>query len=408
MINKPERQQDIIRLVQSLDISPTMHKNAVEKYRALANYLEENGIDAEIYPQGSFALGTVVRPSANDANAKYDLDFICQINEQKNSTSPSELRRKIERALVGSSIYSDRLEYNENCFTIIYADIGDVGFAIDIVPATDEDTETKDRLEQKTQRADLISTAIAIPRCTQEKSYRWITNNPKGFRSWFNEINQPFAAYKRKERRQLMYRANQNVFASVEDIPVELERSSLQRVIQILKRHRDVYYSKINRSDIEDLKPISAIINVIVAEISKSANPQLSVFDLLNHVLHELSIYSKRMTMNDAVFVHVYGDRSLIDRKEGKWHILNPSNPEDNLADRWNSNADIPKFFFKWVSACTQDLISSLSLPDAEFRTKMENAFGSSSIQKVWANKYKSDTYEDPRPITTEAKPYRA
>ena len=48
MINKPERQQDIIRLVQSLDISPTMHKNAVEKYRALANYLEENGIDVSL------------------------------------------------------------------------------------------------------------------------------------------------------------------------------------------------------------------------------------------------------------------------------------------------------------------------------------------------------------------------
>ncbi len=97
MINKPERQQDIIRLVQSLDISPTMHKNAVEKYRALANYLEENGIDAEIYPQGSFALGTVVRPSANDANAKYDLDFIhdCAVPWLSVDTHISLCSRKI-------------------------------------------------------------------------------------------------------------------------------------------------------------------------------------------------------------------------------------------------------------------------------------------------------------------------
>ena len=61
-MNRVERQRDILKVIQSLDISPTMYKNAVEKYTALATYLEENGFAVSIYPQGSFAYGTVVRP----------------------------------------------------------------------------------------------------------------------------------------------------------------------------------------------------------------------------------------------------------------------------------------------------------------------------------------------------------
>lgn len=40
---------------------PTLYKNAVEKYQALGHFLNDNGLEAEIYPQGSFAFGTVVR-----------------------------------------------------------------------------------------------------------------------------------------------------------------------------------------------------------------------------------------------------------------------------------------------------------------------------------------------------------
>lgn len=30
-----------------------------------------------MYPQGSFAIGTVVRPNVKNPDANYDLDFIC-------------------------------------------------------------------------------------------------------------------------------------------------------------------------------------------------------------------------------------------------------------------------------------------------------------------------------------------
>lgn len=405
-----ERQSDILKLVERLDISPSMYKNAEEKYHALADFLEECGIEAEIYPQGSFALGTIVRPSAKDPNAAYDLDFICRVKQTRDEIAPSELRRKIQNALKSDERYSKRLVVCDECFTIKYADLGDVSFSIDVVPASDESVARKQELSRKCERPDLLDTAIAIPRHNGGSNYDWLTNNPRGFRTWFEEINEPFRAFNRDKHRRDFLNTNSQIYASVDEIPEGIERSAMQRVVQILKYHRDVYYLKLHGKDADDLKPISAIINTLVAEISKSANSEFGVFQLLKFVLDELSIYAKHQTLTVNEFARQFGARSAIkkDKDSGRWVIQNPANPEDNLADKWNENAEIPKFFFKWIEACASDLIESMTILDEKFRTRMENAFGSAAIQNVWGDKYKSASHPAPKPITTNPKPYRA
>ena len=407
MVQKSERQADILRLVETLDITPTMYKNAEEKYMALASFLEEHGIEAEIYPQGSFALGTVVRPSAKDPNAAYDLDFICKVPQTRDQISPSALRQKIEDTLKSDKRYADRLKKCGECFTVEYADIGEVGFSIDVVPATDESSTRKLELQRRSARPDLIETAIAIPRENGDNNYRWLTNNPRGFRTWFDEINRPFLKLVRDEQRQRIFKANRHVFASVDKIPEGLVRSAMQRVIQILKYHRDCYYIHLENGD--DIKPISAIINTLVADIAKSADSKLSVYELLEYVLNELCIYANRQTMKNNVFTENYGARSVISKAEdtGDWRIPNPANPEDNLADKWNQNAQIPQVFFKWIAICKNDLIGSLSKEDSEFRVITENAFGAAIVQKTWADKYKYNPIIVPRQITKTSKPYR-
>lgn len=409
MIQSYERQSDILKLIERLDISPTMYRNAEEKYHALADFLEKCGIEAEIYPQGSFALGTVVRPSAKDPNAAYDLDFICRLKQTRGEIAPSELRRKIQDALESDERYKKRLEVCDECFTIKYADEGNIKFSIDVVPAADESIARKQELSIKCERPDLLGTAIAIPRHDGERNYDWLTNNPRGFRTWFEEINEPFRAFNRDERRREFFNANTQIYASVDEIPEGLERSAMQRVIQILKYHRDVYYLKLPRKDSDDLKPISAIINTLVAEISKLANPEYGVFELLKFVLDELSIYAKHQALTVNEFARQFGARSAIkkDKDSGRWVIQNPANPEDNLADKWNENPEIPKFFFKWIEACASDLIESMTILDDKFRTRMENAFGPAAIQDVWGNKYRSASHSVPKPIVTNPKPYR-
>ena len=177
MPNVLERQQDILSIISELDISPTMYSNAVEKYKAITAYLESYGIEAEMYPQGSFAFGTVVRPTSKSADANYDLDFICQIKGDRSSHTPSELRKILLDALKASGIYEGKLEIWDECFTIEYADVGKIGFTIDIVPATDESEEKKQSLLAKSSYPNLINTAVAIPKHNGNHNYTWITNN---------------------------------------------------------------------------------------------------------------------------------------------------------------------------------------------------------------------------------------
>lgn len=409
MINTAERQSDILKLISQLDISPTMYKNADDKYHALATFLEDCGINADIYPHGSFAFGTVVRPCAKDPDAAYDLDFICQLQMTRDQISPSALRKKIEDALKNSDRYSGKLTVYEKCFTIEYSDINGIKFMIDIVPATDESLQHKQELMKKSNSPDLLHTAIAIPKCNGERNYSWITNNPKGLRQWFDAINKPFLSFNREYRREVIYQSNRTIFNSVDDIPTGLERSSMQRVIQILKFHRDVYYLNLQRTNNNDLKPISAIINVLVASISKSANPQSSTFELLTYVLDELNIYAQHQSLGTADFTKQYGSRTIISRSktDRKWIIQNPANPEDNLADAWNTKPNIPKEFFSWIAVCKKDLIKSMALPDSQFRSTMDNAFGPTAVQKCWGDKYRPDTVSLAKPIVTRPKPYK-
>lgn len=49
-----------------------MYQLAIERYTSVASHLDEKRIDYTIYPQGSFAFGTVVRPFRN--GNWYDLE----------------------------------------------------------------------------------------------------------------------------------------------------------------------------------------------------------------------------------------------------------------------------------------------------------------------------------------------
>jgi hypothetical protein len=405
--NIPERQKDILSIIASLDISPTMYRNAVQKYQAITKFLSDCGIEADMYPQGSFAFGTVVRPNVKDSFANYDLDFVCQVCGSRADYAPSELRQKIEDALTSSGNYGGKLKVYEECFTVEYADINDVGFTIDIVPAADETSENKRRLTKKSLAPELVGTAIAIPKHNGERNYSWITNNPKGFRTWFDKINEPFLASSRKAYRQHLFEDNRTVFSSVEEIPHELDRSALQRVIQLLKYHRDVYYSKLKDGD--DLKPISAIINTVTTQIASQHTADCSVFELLEFVLNELNIYAQHETLTLEDFKQMYGSRTVFSRPDGKWYILNPANPEDNLADKWNQDRRIPMHFFRWVKAVKTDLVESLQQEnEQQFRTAIENGLGSLAVSSVLGKKYCSITAPKPIALQGAAKPYRS
>lgn len=400
-MNIYERQQDFLSIIEKLDISPTLFKNAQSKYEALAAFLNENGVKATIYPQGSFALGTVTRPMKKTNRQGYDLDCICQVSGSKTDYTPSSLRNLIEKTLKNSDTYGGKLVKWEECFTIEYADINGVSFSIDLVPAVDDSNDKKAGLIIKGLSTEFVNTCIAIPRQNSEKSYHWISNNPKGFKKWFDEINAPYLEHAKKIEERSVFES-----VCVEELPNELRRSALQKVIQILKYQRDTYYSQYTDGD--EIKPISALIATIVAQISSNYTAKnCSVFELLEHVLHKLEecIYQTEMTFDEYAFK--YDKSPVISYNNGEWIVSNPADPEDNLANKWNVDDRIPHTFFKWISTIKKDLFELLEQnDDKQFGVFLENSFGAYTSDNAIIKKYRTSCAATPINVSTASKPY--
>ena len=402
MREKSYRKQDILKLIEGLDISPTMYKNATEKYKAVASYLQEKGLECEIFPQSSFSLGTVIRPYKQSKDAAYDLDFFCCINEDKEKTTPDHIKNIVKDKLCASETYAKLLQNEEwdKCWTLEYASINEIGFNMDIVPSVHESDVNIKELEKLGVPLEVATLSNAITN-KQNNNYSWLTSNPKAYKMWFEKINKPFLENERQSRRQKLYEMHKSFYNSIEEIPEDIERSSLQRVIQILKHHRDRYFCRIQK---EKLKPTSAIITTICAEIASEKNPSLTVFELLQEIVNDFEIYSKHQTLSEYDFSKNYSSKRIIKKINGKWEIINPVNPKDNLADSWNDGTNKAALFFSWVEKLKNDYLTSLDFNDNDFVALLENNFGTDYIKKhLDLEKY---TRYEPNIIVNTPKPW--
>jgi len=137
MINTLEtRKEDIKKVIKSLDITPSMFKNAEEKYKNIAKFLNEHGLNVDISLQGSFAIGTATKPYSEGKDKEYDIDVICLFKDTE--SVPKTIRDNLVSTLSNSEVYSEKLTEWPKCFTLEYAKFGDYDFSIDLVPTVDD------------------------------------------------------------------------------------------------------------------------------------------------------------------------------------------------------------------------------------------------------------------------------
>ena len=105
-------------------------------------------------------------------------------------------------------------------------------------------------------------------------------------------------------------------------------RAPLQRVVQLMKRHRDIMFD----GD-EDDKPISIIITTLAARAYDDATDLLSA---LHHIARNMTSY--------------------IEGTPGHRVVRNPVNPSENFADRWKPENKKEENFFKWVNKLQMDV----------------------------------------------------
>lgn len=321
-------------LVEELAIPESRYAQAETSYKSLGDWFHRDdsrirGFDPVVYVQGSFRLGTAIRP-VNDAE-EYDVDSVCELRKlSKAHLSQFELKQ-----LLGHEVhaYHDArgmakpVREGRRCWILDYAD--GAQFHMDIVPALPNGAEQKLLLERAQQDVRWALTAIAITD-REEPTYRlrtpdWPRSNPKGYGEWFK--SRMAAILARRKRMLVESLQSRGVRASVETMPDYRVRTPLQSAVMLLKRHRDNMFARN-----PDVKPISVIITTLSAH---AYNGEETIAGALLSILENMDHY--------------------ILRSGTKYVIPNPSDPLENFADKWEKDPRKAQAFFQWLRQARED-----------------------------------------------------
>lgn len=291
---------------ESLNISRTDNEEIVNSYKAVGSYLGEleEELNISIFPQGSLSLGTIIKPLATDRNGEYDVDLVCRITNGQNLT-PKEVKNIIGNRLKQSKLYSEKLDSEgKRCWTLNY-----YKYHMDILPCIPYSTSEFD-------------TKIVLTEKIDSGEYVFGLSNPKGFRNWFtNEMLDIF-----NESREAFSKRN-NV--DIEEVKLYQVRTPLQKVIQILKRHRDIAFEG------EKYRPSSIIITTLAA---KAYNGEQDLFIALSNIIYNMEKY---------IEIDQYGN----------YNVYNPVDSTENFTDRWRDNPERKDAFFSWLLKAKSDIV---------------------------------------------------
>lgn len=337
-----------------LDIPPSKYQEAVERYESVGQWLErgtyeESEDTPNMYVQGSFRLGTVVRPLRGGKEADYDIDLVCQLALAKLHTSPMQVKTMVGDRLKESGTYAPMLDdEGKRCWTLLYAASEGPGFHLDVLPCVPDPLGPGD-------------SSIAITDKGGSR-YTWGSSNPKGFGEWFDRKNsEAFKNAEKGQKTRIQTKAS-DIFAKVEDVPDLLVRTPLQRAVQIMKRHRDVAFDKD-----ATFAPISIIITTLAATLYRN---ETDVYSALISIIRQL--YAHNVLLGNLAVDRTIVAEPLISRSaDGSWYLGNPVNPDENFADRWHEdNHARAKAFFAWVELLHRDFIQLINSGNAHQMVK--------------------------------------
>ena len=397
-VNRSAYSRFLEKVANNIDIPPSKYHDAVERYQAVGRWLEGGEYpcsdEPSIYPQGSFRLGTVVRPIRDGVEASYDIDLVCELSIEKHRTNPCTVKKVVGNRLREHNTYKRLLDVEgRRCWTLEYSEQDGIGFHLDVLPSVPD-----------SHAPGSMDTSIAITN-KQGDAYDWSASNPRGYGEWFDLRNkEAFNMVLMEQKRSIQSRAPM-LYASVDDVPNQLVRTSLQRSVQIMKRHRDLKFSNGKNNG---HMPISIIVTTLAAHLYQG---EPDIYSALSGIVNKLYAY---VGLVDNGPVHWPSAPSNLVRRtsDGKWYIGNPVNPDENFADRWHEdNHARARAFFFWVQTLKEDLVDILtaSRPEA-VRNRLSMALGASVVSShLGLLTPTSVTFSPPKVhIAKPAKPWRA
>lgn len=330
---------------QRLEPTATQLERAETSYKAVGGWLAATDdqwlSQSSIYLQGSTALGTVVKPIGQ---YEHDVDLVCHIPGLGSWATPVQCKHLVGERLRANQRYAAILEEKPRCWRLNYA--GD--FHLDITPSI---TNTV-----CPQGGELVPDKLLRS---------WKATNPKGYRDAFKA-----RAELVPQMRLLKSFAQDSVRAdaNIEPFPEQPRfRGVLCRIVQILKRHRDVFFNDHKAS----VAPISVIITTLAAWSYEYCVRNM-VFDSELDVLCTVVQHMPRFIQHEIV-----AGRS-------HWLIPNETTAGENFAERWNSDPALSAAFFNWHAAADQALRSLMEARGLDGLSEvLAKAFGQASSAQV-------------------------
>jgi hypothetical protein len=321
------------KLGEELDIPDHIYEDAVLKFESVGEWLQAEdscllSYSPEIFPQGSFRLGTVVRPI--DDYGEYDIDLVCQLKIDKQNVTQKELKEKVGIRLKEHPELRKMLQESRRCWRLDYPH----QFHMDVLPAI--------------PNIERMPTGILL---TDTDLRYWQKSNPKAYSEWFYERMKEMVTLQKE-----ILLDNDIAYKGIEEVPEWKVRTPLQRAVQILKRHRDVYFAH----DRENC-PVSIIITTLAA---KAYGNQTSVLDAIIDLVQDMPNH--------------------IEIRDGKWWVENPVEPNENFADKWNEKPERREAFLRWLRSVQQDFHDAYRSPTIKKASSLlGNNLGLSDVRRA-------------------------
>ncbi|WP_048601594.1 nucleotidyltransferase domain-containing protein [Rubeoparvulum massiliense] len=358
-------------MIEQLDLPEYVVEKTIQRYKSLGEWFNrENSsfkdVDIKIFPQGSFALGTTIKPI--NEQEEYDLDMGCKviIPNFKSLFTQEQLKEMVGTELESYRVakgIKQELEEKHRCWRLEYMD--EIKFHLDIVPCIplniDMQSVYKKQLEDAFNYEELLNKSVvdAAINITDDRldnysiiSQDWNISNPEGYLKWFESrmTTGNFGLYNR---------------SSITPVPIYSRKTILQRCIQLLKRHRDNMFGE------DDSKPISIIITTLAA---RAYNGELNLEEALINLLKNMPTYINPSTPR----------------------VPNPVNPNEDFTDRWDTSEgkklDLEGNFKNWLLQAKVDFYNLLKTESYETASLILNNKFSLNIDKSFLNKkYISD-----------------
>jgi len=382
LTNEQQKQFSSIleELGNALDITKEEYDAAVKSYNAVAQHLTRSGsllkpYSPDILPQGSFMIGTIIRPVVEGDDI--DIDLVCQLTGKQDRWTQEKVKKLIGDELRSNKVYNRLLDYPDGrrCWTLKYrenAKEGDNKYHMDILPAIVDNNyrilyektfSAKSLGAVNVDQLDELAIRITDKELDNYKKetnhHNWLKSNPFGYAKWFGS---------RAIVSSLGTVRETKLFSEwIEPVPTwKQDKLPLQRVVQIMKRHRDIFYS--DREDKED-KPISIIITTLAARAYKGES---NITETLQNIVN---------TMLD--YISVEYDAYL--GKDVK-RVENPVNKLENFADKWTDFPQRENNFFEWHKQLQKDLDDFFNKRGLGSITESLSPFGERVVQKVFSS----------------------